>query len=651
MKQVFLVIIIQFAMLIIAVGQICRGLTPLNTDSIAALENESLFQLTSSNLPIVKITASFGDLEAGMETSGHMEIINNEYERNNISDRANDYDRKISIEYLGGFNLMFPKKSFLIETQRDNGENFDAEIMGLSKENDWILYAPYSDKSLLHNTFTHELVRRAGHYGLGTKYCELVFNGQYHGIYILMETIKKDKYRVDIATINKEDTVGNELTGGYIFKIDELPENFSMWTHGWLSDNSFPDAMDLTYQYVYPKAIDIGEQQKDYLRDYISEFESILESDNFTDPNIGYNKYIDVGSFVDYMLINEIAKSVNSYGMGTYFYKKKNSKGAKLFAGPLSDYSYAYANTEDWISGKLASGFVYPGKLRVIYWWYRLMQDEYFYNLSYTRWLELRSDMFSDASFSGIIDSVVNEIDEAQQRNFEKWPILGTYVWPNSYIGESYANEVQFFKDWIDNRTAWLDNELFGTVLEASAKISNKQHVAQMPSNSAIGVSLTDEYFCAHILSKKYFTLTGLPSYVYIDTVFFESASEATIILSANATPENVTNYLTLTISDSVLNGFNSVSSNNLVLSANEYAVDTQIKMTTHKGALILRCNQPEKYAGNIELFNTLGQKVGSYPIQKKVVNKVELNLPSNVYIVRIANTNNIFTQRIVWRN
>ena len=88
-------------------------------------------------------------------------------------------------------------------------------------ENDWILYAPYSDKALMRNFLTFDLGRKMGHYSPRTVYCELVINGDYKGIYILMEKIKRDNDRVDIAKLDSDDLAGDSLTGGYIIKIDK----------------------------------------------------------------------------------------------------------------------------------------------------------------------------------------------------------------------------------------------------------------------------------------------------------------------------------------------------------------------------------------------------------------------------------------------
>ena len=128
---------------------------------------------------------------------------------------------------------MFPKKSYSFETRAANSENLDVSLLDMPEENDWVLYAPYNDKSLIRNVITYNLSNRIGRYASRTKYCELIINGEYLGIYVLMEKVKRNKNRINISKCEERDISGNDVTGGYIIKIDkEGGENNS----GWYSD-------------------------------------------------------------------------------------------------------------------------------------------------------------------------------------------------------------------------------------------------------------------------------------------------------------------------------------------------------------------------------------------------------------------------------
>jgi hypothetical protein len=164
----------------------------------------------------------------------------------------------------------------------------------------------------------------------------LFLNGEYRGVYVLMEKIKRDLNRVNIARLRPEEIDGDDLTGGYILRVDKLDEDYIDETSGWTSrpSPSYTNAMDITYQYFYPDSKDIVNEQREYIKNFVNEAEAVLIGNNFDDRNTGYNKYLNVGSFVDNLLINEVSKEVDKYRYSTYFYKKKDSRGGELFAGP-----------------------------------------------------------------------------------------------------------------------------------------------------------------------------------------------------------------------------------------------------------------------------------------------------------------------------
>ena len=166
-----------------------------------------------------------------------MGIIDNGFGNiNSVNDAFNDYNGKISIEYRGSSSQSFPKKPYALETQDSIGNNNNVSLLGMPVENDWILYAPYTDKSLMRNFLTFDLGRKMRNYSPRTVYCELVVNGDYKGIYILMEKIKRDNDRVDIAKLDSNDVAGDSLTGGYIIKVDKYTGTGGL---DWLSD--FPN--------------------------------------------------------------------------------------------------------------------------------------------------------------------------------------------------------------------------------------------------------------------------------------------------------------------------------------------------------------------------------------------------------------------------
>jgi hypothetical protein len=179
------------------------------------------FVFSSSSLPIVVINTGGQTIVDDPRIIATMGIIHNAPLRNNITDPFNNYNGQIMIEFRGSSSQSFPKKAYGFETQDILGENNNVSLVGMPAENDWILYAPYSDKALIRNTLTYHFGNQLMEYAPRTKMCELVINGEYRGVYVLMEKIKQDQNRVDIADLTINDIAGDSLSGGYILKVDK----------------------------------------------------------------------------------------------------------------------------------------------------------------------------------------------------------------------------------------------------------------------------------------------------------------------------------------------------------------------------------------------------------------------------------------------
>lgn len=193
---------------------------------------------------------------------------------------------------------------------------------------------------------------------------ELFIDDDYQGVYLMMEKIKVDDNRVNIARMDTSDNTGDAITGGYIFvndKTDKFNSTYIEGVTGFTSrpDPSYPNAKDVIYQYYQPGPYDLTAVQKEYITGAIKEAEAVLISDIFNDPDIGYNSYFNTGSFVDFMLINEISKEVDKYRYSSYMYKKPDSRGGEIFAGPAWDFNLGYGNVDYWNEGLKTSGWLF----------------------------------------------------------------------------------------------------------------------------------------------------------------------------------------------------------------------------------------------------------------------------------------------------
>lgn len=454
--------------------------------------------LTSSNLPIVVINTNGQDIPDDPKITADMGIIFNEAgARNNLTDPFNHYNGKVGIEIRGQSSQMFPMKSYSIELRDDNGASQDKSLFGLPKEADWVLYAPYTDKTLMRNFLAYTLSRELGHWAAACRFVEVVLNGDYVGVYVFMERIKRGSGRVPVAKMSATDNDGDAVTGGYIFSVDKEPQ-------GWFS--KYPTTTNggnyRQFSYVYPKVENITGPQKAYIESYVDSFETALIGPSFQDPLLGVRRFADLPSFIDYFIVNEVSRNVDAYRLSAYFYKDRDSKGGKMVAGPVWDYDLAFRNAE-YCSGSDVQGWSFQfnnvcpndGFLNV-FWWDKLMSDTAYVGGLRCRWKSLRPATLSEAHVNALIDSVANLVNEAQQRHFQRWPVLGTYVWPNPQpIPTTYAGEISTLKTWVASRLQWIDGALPNTGVCADAYTpvieKNKAYVYPNPSRGSTALKIT----------------------------------------------------------------------------------------------------------------------------------------------------------------
>lgn len=437
---------------------------------------------TSSNLPIVVIDTEGAFIQDEPKITANMGIVDNGVGvRNNLTDAFNVYNGKIGIELRGSSSQMFPKKPYGIELRDANGNGISMPILGMPAEEDWVLIATYNDKSLMRDALAYKLGRDLGRYAPRTRFCEVVINGEYLGVYMLAEGIKRDKNRVDISKLEPNEISGDDLTGGYIIKIDKSTGNSGEGFASRYPPLNRSGTQVVYFQYEYPKFDEIVTQQKAYIQKYVDDFEMVLKSHAYADPVNGYQKYIDVDSFIDYLIINEISKNVDGYRLSTFLYKDKKGK---LTMGPVWDFNLAFGNA-DYCLGGPTDGWMYNFNYAcnqdwwlIPFWWSRLLSDQNFSNKLGNRWHALREDKLSKTTINTYIDSLATVLNvEAQQRNFTKWPVLGQYVWPNYFVGQTYQQEVTFLKSWISDRLTWLDYNMPHPVITSNEENTNSEFI------------------------------------------------------------------------------------------------------------------------------------------------------------------------------
>ena len=405
-------------------------------------------EFTSSNLPIIIIDTDTRTLTNREKSGATMKVIANASGRNKVTDKANGYDGKIKIKLRGNSSLFFDQKRFTIETVTPDGKANNVELLGMPADNDWVLLAPYNDVSMMRDAFAFDMWNNMGHWAPRTRYCEVVMNGKYIGVYTLCEKIKRGKDRIDIAKLKKSDNEGIDITGGYIVRVDPVDEGEKSFTSdvpGIMNNNvaggfggfgggfgggmgGFGGRNTVTWSIFYPKADKITDEQQEYISNYVKTVEKVIQSDDFADPVNGYAKYIDVESFVDYFIHTELSLNADGLKRSTYFYKEKQNPdgtGGKLHAGTVWDYNLAYGNC-NFANANNIEAWVYEGSETnpTPAMWKRLTEDPAFMAKVKARWKELRKGYLSIDSINRFIDEHALLLQESQARQYAKYSDL-----------------------------------------------------------------------------------------------------------------------------------------------------------------------------------------------------------------------------------
>jgi hypothetical protein len=352
-----------------------------------------------------------------------------------------------------------PKTNLRIELRNDAGADKAASLLGMPSESDWILYAPYSfDRAMLRNTLYYDLSNQMGNYAARTRFVEVYANydngvldsNDYMGVYVLMENIKRDSNRVDIAELS-----GADITGGYILKLDRsdgTPDS------SWYTERGVPTLQDSTLVHVEPERAEMTVAQRDYIRGYVQDFEDALYGPNSTDPTLGYQAYFDVDKSIDHHLLRVLSKEPDGLRLSTYLVK---DAGGKLYFGPVWDFDRSAGADNDGRSADPTGWYLPDVDFFESDWWGKLFDDPNFTQKWVDRWQELRRGVLSDANILATVNGQAADIAESQARNFARWPEVapngGTYATPGL---TGWAAEVSHFANWLITRAHWMDDQM-----------------------------------------------------------------------------------------------------------------------------------------------------------------------------------------------
>ena len=410
----------------------------------AAQDNQNTVVFTDSNLPIVIIeTENSATIPDEPKILGTMKIIQRPNgDRNYVTDANNteflDYSGTIGIETRGSSSQTLPKKPYGFDTLEEDGlDDKNVKLLGMPKENDWILNSFAFDDSMMRDYISYEMTRKMGQYAVNLRYCEVVLNGEYIGLYALSEKIKRDGDRVDIAKLKDDENSFPEITGGYLMQTDRPSDEDP---NAWYNNNA-------GYIHEKPNSEDITSAQSSYIE---TVFRGLDQNAANADLTNGYPAIIDVPSFVDYMLIAEISSNVDAYALSTYYHK---DRGGKLRAGPVWDYNLTYGN--DLFQWGYDRSFTNVWQFEYsnvgANFWGDLFNNPTFKCYASKRFHEvttLGAPLNYDV-IAALIDTTVALISEAVVRENERWNTI-----------EDFSGEITNMKGWIQERTQWMTDNL-----------------------------------------------------------------------------------------------------------------------------------------------------------------------------------------------
>ena len=409
---------------------------------------------TDSNLPIVVIETDGGvSIPDEPKVLATMKIIwHQDGSRNYLTDVDSaqylNYNGRIGIERRGYSSQMASaKKPYGLTTlQDDNVTNNNVSILGMPAENDWILNSLAYDQTGMRDVIAYELSNQIGQYASRSRYCEVVLNGNYRGLYVFMEKIKVDKNRVDVEKMDETCNQSPEVTGGYIIQAnrsdyDPLAWQMQTYLFNWWGP------VYTEFLHHYPKHENITNTQNNYIHNVFLDLENTAHSYN-TSITTGFPSVIDIPSFVDFMIMAEFTSNVDVYHLSTFFHK---DRCGKLRAGPIWDYNLAFGyDAFGDRSGYDVWQFDNDDNVGPRFWKDLFDTDEFRCYLS-KRWHELTEEgqPLNYNTICGHIDEIDALIAEAIMRDDQRWHQMTQHV--------QYVDEM---KDWLRLRINWLNDNI-----------------------------------------------------------------------------------------------------------------------------------------------------------------------------------------------
>ncbi|HXJ57444.1 MAG TPA: lamin tail domain-containing protein [Verrucomicrobiae bacterium] len=443
------------------------GKLPSTPVSITYIQISPALASFSSDIPVVLISTFGATLSASGDGTGYMMIFDNSLDRSSMTNQP-DLATRIGVNDRGSSTANQLKNNLAVEMWDEFNQDADKPFLDMPPESDWVFYGINGfDPSLMHNAIFHWFGRNVGRYSSRTRYVEVfrksdggvVTTNDYYGLYLVEEKPKRNKNRVDIETLQPENTNAVDITGGYLLKIDRGDSDEATITLPTINGvRPTPDGIRFISPNLTPQSAVEPRRaaQVRYITSYLTNFVTSLTTPNWTNPVTGYRTYVDVPSWIDNLIMNLISFNVDGYRLSGYFFK---DRGKRLEQGPPWDCDRCLgtggsANTPQgdnrpwnprvWrpyttdINSDQGTDFFGRSPVGVS-WFDRVFRDPDFWQAFIDRYQELRQSTFSDQHVLDMVEGFYQEIKEAQVRELARFgppPIgpttRGTFTWPRA---------------------------------------------------------------------------------------------------------------------------------------------------------------------------------------------------------------------------
>lgn len=473
------------------------------SDNYRSLLRNRNVKVTETNLPIVFITVNGRMIMQDSYILGRMKIIHNGEGQLNYGDtvahpgQTIDYEGFVALKYRGNTSFTeADKKPLAFRTLETNvlpdygGAKKKVKILGMKKDNKWGFIAPWADQSMIRDILSFELGKPWMDWVPDGRFCEVILDGTYYGVYLLCERVSKGKHRLDLDDPEVSED-GSVHTDFHIAVDHGYNPYYASRHHPWQTLDGSREAswFNIKYEYKDPdddEFSELPEGTRSYIQREIDRMEDAFTTTYWQDPDRGYRKVVDMMSFVDYALATELSMNIDGYRLSTHLYKHSEERAARDSIDPrwkltLWDYNIAWGNA-DYYSGERTDQWQYrfnisnPGDgCPVPFYWYRMLQDTAFVSALQTRWQQYRSANHTDERLMTTVDSLASLLtaNGAAARNEQAWGIFKKdYIWPIPYYAGNYTQAVGYLKNWIQQRLLFMDKHLLPPRVIATEPVS-----------------------------------------------------------------------------------------------------------------------------------------------------------------------------------